>query len=164
MHSLPAQSLIPEQAAAAPEVNWIRFVPPLKGTMDLLTNVVELNFCKYDHLPNNLRSRTEARPADDEPSYRRDENLRSGGALGVGQRPHSKKLPVHRTAHGCFSGHQYRGQSQVCPDHAWAQVRGHDPRHLRGPLRSGCRGGTFGRGASRSVGGMWARDAERPPG
>ena len=40
--------------ASEADINWIKFAPPLKGTMDLLTNVVELNFAHYDHLPSDL--------------------------------------------------------------------------------------------------------------
>lgn len=60
--------------ADAPEANisWIKFAPPLKGTMDLLTNVVELNFAHYDHPPSSLDESKLKNPAERQQRTRRE--------------------------------------------------------------------------------------------
>jgi hypothetical protein len=41
--------------------HWIKFTPPLKGTMDLLIDVVELNLARYDHIPRQEREQCNRR-------------------------------------------------------------------------------------------------------
>jgi hypothetical protein len=77
-----------EKGEADAAVNWIKFAPPLKGTMDLLTDIVELNFARYDHLPSGSNSRTEQGTTERRQPNRRGACLHSGsgGALNAGER------------------------------------------------------------------------------
>ena len=45
-------------------VNFVQFDPPLKGAIDLLTDVVELNNARFDYLKGRLLSLAQARTAD----------------------------------------------------------------------------------------------------
>ena len=63
-----------EKGAPEADANSIKFAPPLKGTMDLLTNVVELDIGRYDHLPRTLVGPEEG-SAQREQQNRRDVSL-----------------------------------------------------------------------------------------
>lgn len=67
------------------DVNFVRFDPPLKGVIDLLTDVVELNNARFDYLKNRLLSLAQAQAPEIAVKLFNNLNIAST-SLAVGQK------------------------------------------------------------------------------